>query len=63
MDWKEWQDKTIFVKLKSGGVYSGKVVDIEDTGNGLIFIEILDKFNSKVVFTTGEIIKIVEETP
>jgi len=61
MDWKEWIGKHIFVKLRSGGVYSGKVLDVDDSGFPLIFFTILDKFGEKVTFVQSEIIKIKEE--
>jgi len=61
MEWKEWQGKRIFVQLKSGGVYSGKVIDIDNSANPIIFITIIDKFGERVSFVNSEIIKIVEE--
>lgn len=61
MEWNEWLGKTIFVKLKSGGVYSGKVIDVDASANPVIFISIIDKFGNKVSFVQSEIIKIVEE--
>jgi len=60
MEWKEWIDKYIFVQLKSGGVYSGKVIDVDDSNN-LIFFTIIDKFGERVTFAQSEIIKIKEE--
>lgn len=61
MDWTEWLHKTIFVQLKSGGHYNGKVVDVDATNEPLIFFSMIDKFGDKVTFVTSEIIKIVEE--
>lgn len=61
MDWKEWIGKIVFVKLKGGGVYSGKVVDVDDSSKPLIFITLIDKFGKDVTFEHSEIIKIVEE--
>ncbi len=60
MDWKEWIGKTIFVQLKSGSVYSGKVIDV-DGSNDLFFFTIIDKFGERVTFVHSEIIKIKEE--
>ncbi len=62
MDWKEWNGKEIFVKLKSGAVYSGKIQDVDVSNSELIFITILDKFGTKVTFVHSEIIKIKEES-
>jgi len=61
MEWKEWQGKRIFVQLKSGGVYSGIVRDVDDSASPSIFITITDKFGETVTFVNSEIIKIVEE--
>ena len=61
MEWKDWIGKNIFVQLKSGGVYSGKVVDVDISQNPLIFITIIDKFGERVTFVNSEIVKIVEE--
>jgi small nuclear ribonucleoprotein (snRNP)-like protein len=61
MEWKDWEGKRIFVQLKSGGVYSGKVIDVDESANPIVFITITDKYGEKVTFVQSEIIKIVEE--
>ena len=61
MDWKYWNGKKIFVKLRSGAVYSGIVTDVETSPNNLVFIEMDDKFGKKVILCNAEIEKIVEE--
>ena len=62
MEWKkEWNGKTIFVKLKTGAVYTGKVVDVDDSDKQIVFLTIVDKFGQKVTFVHSEIIKIKEE--
>ncbi len=61
MEWKEWNGKKIFVKLRDGGVYSGNVIDVDDTAKPIIFITIIDKFGDKVAIVNSEIVKIVEE--
>lgn len=61
MEWKDWIGKNVFVQLKSGGKYSGKIVDIDNSSNPIIFINLVDKFGNRVSFVTSEIIKIVEE--
>lgn len=61
MDWKEWKGKRVFVQLKSGGFYSGKIVDVDEAPNPSVFLTILDKFGNKVTFLNIEILKIVEE--
>ena len=61
MEWKDWIGKRIFVKLKTGSVYSGNVIDVDDKAVPIIFITIIDKFGNKVTFVQSEIIKIQEE--
>ena len=61
MEWVEWIGKRIFVKLKSGDVYSGIVLNIENDGEDNAYLSMIDKFNAKVMFLTSEIIKIREE--
>lgn len=61
MDWKEWEGRKIFLRTKSGKVYSGNVKEIADVGDGLVFISIIDKFGLWVTISTGEIIEIKEE--
>jgi len=61
MEWKYWLNKQVFVQLKSGGFYNGKIIDIDENSPPLIFITLIDKFNERVTFVTSEIIKIKEE--
>ena len=57
----DWFGMHIFVQLKSGGHYTGTVIDVDLKSKPLVFITILDKFNKQVTFVTSEIIKIVQE--
>ena len=59
--WETWIGKKVFLRLKTGKVYSGNVVEVNDAGNGLIFFMIKDKFGMNVMFSTGEIIELKEE--
>jgi hypothetical protein len=61
MEWKEWNGKRIFVQLKTGAVYSGNVIDVDDKSKPLVFFTIIDKFGHKVTFVHSEIIKLQEE--
>jgi len=62
MDWKDWNGKRIFVQLKSGSIYSGKIQEVTDADEqGVIFIFLIDKFGDKVIFSVSEILKIKEE--
>lgn len=61
MEWQEWNGKRIFIQLKSGSIYSGKVIDVDENSKPLIFISIIDKFGEKVTIAHSEIVKIKEE--
>ena len=57
MEWNEWIGKQIFVKLVDGAVYSGVVLDVEDSR----LIKIRDKYGDIVIFLTSDIAKLKEE--
>jgi len=61
MDWTYWNDKYIFVKLKSGAVYSGKVIDVDVSNEKLIWFTITDKKDERITFPNSEIVKLKEE--
>jgi len=61
MEWKGWEKKKVFVRLRTGKVFSGVVKDIDMKSPPIIFITIIDKFNQLVTFTTSEIIELKEE--
>lgn len=61
MEWMDWKGKRIFVRLKTGKVYSGIIEDIDNSNKELIWISIRDKFGNKVTFVHSEIIEIKEE--
>ena len=51
MEWKEYNGKKIFIKLKDGGCYNGVVVDVDVTSAApLIWITIIDKFEKQLSF-------------
>lgn len=63
MNWLEWKEKRVFLRLKTGKVFTGKIIDIDESDkiNGIIFMTILDKFNKEVTFVHSEILEIKEE--
>ncbi len=61
MDWTYWNDKYIFVKLRTGAVYSGKVIDVDVSNNELIWFTIIDKKGERITFPNSEIVKLKEE--
>lgn len=56
MEWKDWIGKRIFIKLKSGDVYSGNCTNSDNN-----FISMIDKFGANVAIAISEIVKIVDE--
>jgi len=57
MDWKEWIDKIVFIKLKDGTIFSySKVLMFDEP-----FMSITDKFNLPVVINVERIDVIKEE--
>ncbi len=60
-NWREWEGKYIFVRLKSNTVYSGKVISVSEEENGICFLKIIDKFGSPVTFVNSEILEIKEK--
>lgn len=62
MEWKEWQDKKVFLKLRDGGCYSGKIIEVDDSKPPLVWLVLIDKFGEKVTIINSEIVKIVDES-
>jgi len=62
MEWEDWKDKIIFVKLKDGSIYNGKVISVDDPNSPVQFMNIKDKFDELVTFPISEIIKIVDQS-
>ena len=60
LNWKEWKGKKAHIILKNNYEYNCIINSVTDVGNGLIFIEIIDKFNDKKIFDSKEI-KFIEE--
>jgi hypothetical protein len=57
MEWIEWINKSVFVKLKStGDVYNATVLEIVN-GNKIL---ILDKFGDRVLIDVDDILKLKE---
>jgi len=57
MEWEEWLNKFVFIKLKSSGdIYTAVVLEIVN-GNKLL---IRDKFGDKVLIDVVDIMKLKE---
>ena len=61
MEWMEYEGRKVFLRLRNGRVYSGKVISVDDSAKPLIFLTINDKFNRHVTFAISEIVEIKEE--
>ncbi|MCK9371143.1 LSm family protein [Candidatus Dojkabacteria bacterium] len=53
--------KNVFVTLRNGRIYKGIVTEIEDVGNGLIFVSINYKDDKIVTLIASEITEMKEE--
>ena len=54
-------EKKVFIILKNNRQYSGKVIEVSDEKNGLVWISLIDKFNNRITFVNSEIDLIQEE--
>ena len=61
MDWNGWIGKKIFLRTRKDKVYSGVVKEVQDCGDGLVFISLIDKFDNWVTVTANEIAELKEE--
>ena len=59
--WDFWNGKYVFIRLKSGRVYSGEIINIDLDSKPLIFITINDKFGARIMFAQSEIDVMKEE--
>ena len=57
---KRYEGKQVFIKLKNGRSYSGKVLEVETKGT-VTLVTIKDKFDRRVGFYSTEIAVIEEE--
>lgn len=53
--------KKVFLRLRTGRVYSGIVNSIDTTSPPLIFLSLNDKFGHDITIVKSEIIEIKEE--
>ena len=60
LNWKKWEGKKAHIILNNDYEYNCIINSVNDSGNGLIFIEITDKFGEIKLFTSSEI-KFIEE--
>jgi hypothetical protein len=61
LNWKELIGKRVFLTTKKKFEYTGTITEIVDSGDGLVWVHIIDKFNKLVVFLQDEIVLLVEK--
>ena len=59
--WNYYVKKKVFLILKNHRQYSGIIDSVENVGNGLLFINLIDKFGNKIMFLSGEVEVVQEE--
>jgi hypothetical protein len=59
--WSYYTKKKVYIILKNKRVYSGIIENIEDVGNGIVWITLTDKFDKRVTISTGEVEMVEEE--
>lgn len=59
--WKYWDGKKVYIILKNKRIYSGKIIEVNESSNNLIFLTIIDKFNCRITVCNSEIYLIQEE--
>ena len=61
MSWMEWVGRKVFLRLRTGQVYTGKIISVDSSSEPLVFIQIKDKYDKLVTFVHSEVIEIREE--
>jgi small nuclear ribonucleoprotein (snRNP)-like protein len=59
--WKKYVGKRVFLRTKYNRVYSGNVIEIDDSDKQVVFLTIIDIKGMNVTFAVSEIIEIKEE--
>lgn len=59
--WKKYEGRKVFVRLKSGRIYTGTVVQADTLNANSFFLVLLDKFKKRVSIASSEIAVLQEE--
>jgi len=59
--WKYYEGKRVFLILKSGRQYSGKIIEVDNSKPPLIWISLIDKFGKRILICHSEIDVLEEE--
>lgn len=61
-NWKGYEGKKVYVKLRNGSNYKGIVLEVESIpGSPLSFLTIKDIYNKRIGFCSSEVIQIEEK--
>jgi hypothetical protein len=55
LNWRKLIGKRAHLVLNNNFEYNCLITSVDVRSEGLVFIEILDKFNKRIIFTSGEI--------
>jgi len=59
IDYKKYIGKKVFIITLKNNKYSGEVTGVDDSNkHGLVWIEIIDKFDNPITFLTSELAKL-----
>lgn len=59
--WKYYEGKNVFIILKSGRKYSGKIVEVDNSNPTIIWLVLIDKFGGRILIRHSEIDVLEEE--
>jgi hypothetical protein len=60
INWKNWQSKKAYIRLKSGRVYTADIKLVDDSDRQIIFLHLVDKFGAEIIVVHSQIIEIRE---
>jgi len=56
MDWeKDWQGEHVYLSLKNGRKFTGRIIEVNRESDGTTWIKISDKYSRPVVINTATI--------
>jgi hypothetical protein len=59
--WSYYIKKRVYIILKNKRVYSGIIYAVENVGNGISWITLIDKYGMRITISTGEVDLVEEE--
>ena len=59
--WNKWLGKKVFLRLKTNRIYSGEIINVDNSTIPITFLTIKDKYGMEITFVSSEILEIKEE--